>query len=1146
MPNRMAGYGPISQRPPSPHALGGGILPDANIYYQDMAHRQMVDQYHQQQLNPAHMSYRDLTRLTEEPGATSHVPGAHEHYSYLRKMRREAADIQMAGAAARAATGYGSFSVGFGMAKGAVGAIGLTGLGASIASLGAASLFAAPIGMMLGAGIDHHVQHDLRRKAIQSDTFTYRHQLGLMRPTADYADQAGAAAFQHIQQRGAGGGFFGQEDLATIFKSGTANNLISATKQGSIDSGTISQLIRNMDEFFDTTEEIVKFMNTTKEGAMSLIQEMQQGGFGNVNQIRNAVRAASAMGAGTGVGAQNMLNIAAAGAQASVGTPFTAQTGMQAYMQAGTAAGFMTQGGTQAQQRAVAAVGGVGAAADVLGRSQMNFMASDIFSTMMAAAMDPATGKLEQGKLDRLMTGPASAFNTHVAAQATGHGMGSRRAMFDKYRVDAFAQLGEMGVSPEMAMRRGFEIWRTQFPHAGTEESLYQWSKMMSGGDLNEAGLIFETMWGPQTHNAQHRAAAMQQMMEHRPTVRQSDGLRGLATASWDHLLSPFANALGGEFIDAGKAVGSGFAYLWRGGEDTRYGGISGTATRFGDWGLRFRGVDIERFGFDDIQRIGERMYGAGRDPITFEQRQEMGGQIASRALSALDESRVFESPEATGIVTGLMREMQQERIKRVGDGQGEAMGLQAVSALVKNITGASHESGGIAGFLERSASGRRQVRALHQEYMSRGHAGFTETDNEEEMARQIGGAFANISMMREADLVEGDTVLSGVLRDLGALRVSERGNYESEVKRLRGKREGRRGYWRTEKLGDEIDRWDMGVLAKLHADEDVASDFDEYKSLVDKRTRGYEGDFTTILETKEDKKRREEIGENLHKRLIYLQMESEGFFQMDGDGKKEFASRLGVSIKKRGEVYDAGINAEEKQFEINYNLLDGGRARTGILGIFGQSGRELVSAVAELEKEEAVDRVLGQLQTFRMVAHARDIEMSVGQEAQLVKVLAKGDKDAFNALAVTGGILQQLHGGYGARNQIDEFMKSDNFTSEGRRSFMETLLSQPGNAQIANTFNLEQLFALNARRQDSATIKQDGVGDLEITRGEDGLKVKRGERTIATGGDAQEMVNNLLAEAKYRTGQDQARGPGQAINPAPPILNYWNNRWIL
>ena len=310
------GYGPVN------YSNQGGDDPfsafDNRIRYQDMIRYQMISQYQQNVVQPSTMTPSQARQVAIQPRFQYGVAGGQDPRFYERR-------------ATLSRMSYGS-SLARGMID--IGTFGLASDGAELMGAGAIGALALPIAATLAPVhfINKGVQNALERRhfmhSMASDIEQYRDRLGF---TGGISYRQATETGQRLEtMMSRPGQFFSKEQQARIHKIGLSNDLLSARGKG-LDRGTVGQYEKNVQTLIDTTEDVVKLLQTTLEGGMSVIKEMKQAGFGDIRQIKQQVIRAKAIGGMTGIGAQNVMQLGVAGARAVQGTPWSASAGAGLY-----------------------------------------------------------------------------------------------------------------------------------------------------------------------------------------------------------------------------------------------------------------------------------------------------------------------------------------------------------------------------------------------------------------------------------------------------------------------------------------------------------------------------------------------------------------------------------------------------------------------------------------------------------------------------------------------------------------------------------------------------------------------------------------------------------------------------------------------
>jgi len=640
--------------PPNPPSYGSGPANYANqdpsnpfdgfnnqIRYNDMVRYQMVAQYQQQIAQPATMTLQQQRMIASQPRFQYGVMGGQDprHYQRQAELNRAATIAGLAkgvsGTALWMGAEVGLKAVGAGaMASSALGGGTLGAIGSGAVGLLGPFALAAAGGYIINRGINESIERQRFMQSMSSDVEQYRDRLGFNGFTYQQASQLG---YNLSRSMGKGGSFFSKEQQATIHKIALSNELISARGAG-IGGGTIQQYERNFEELKDTTEEVVKLLQTTIEGGMSVIKELQGKGFTSIRQIRQQVLQAKAYGGLTGIGSQNMMQLGAAGAQAVQGTPWSAVAGAETYqMGAATASGIAASGpaGAYAVQR----VGGVAAAGAAVGRFQMNLLQSGIGTKMAAYAMN-ADGSVNQKRLDALLSGNVTSYGVVTGANQTGYAMGQGgRVMFPHYKEQL---LNNLKAADRVKMtQRAFDLWRRG--KAGTIE---QQAYAFAGNYTNDSREQYMAMqWlisnkGFARMNAAESAAAM--------SMGEVAGMAGPSTVI-GQMISPFTNFTG-DIIGGGvRGVGTVFEET-AGAAGFLFGKAKGAIKSYFDMptrlGTRAGALPAwggsKRAGYGDYSTAVRRMYGFGVG----------GGEWGAAAIDAMGEKALSSvaATQAAGI----------------------------------------------------------------------------------------------------------------------------------------------------------------------------------------------------------------------------------------------------------------------------------------------------------------------------------------------------------------------------------------------------------------------------------------------------------------------------------------------------------------
>jgi hypothetical protein len=532
---------------------------DSYISYQNMVRQQQVDQYQQAFNLPPPMSQRQMfraltgSRYQQGVDATARE-NMYRMYQRRNEMQREVYSAKLASEAVQ----WGGFAA-LAPAFGAMAGGGLLGIGAGLIGPGIAM---APMAM----SIDKELQRREFAMNLSSDLDLYRRRIG-----GNFSYQQNTMLGRQLQREmyrgefarpGAQGDFFNPLQQMQIMKTGLATGLLTTQNQdvgrmltergGRLDiatmgainqGGTTQQFQKNFSMLRDTTRDVVKLLQTTLEGGMSVIKELQQTGFRSIGDIRTQVLQAKAFGDITGVGAQNMMLIGRAGAQAVQGTSWSGAAGATMYQQAATTAALQSQINPM-MARAVERAGGIGQAGAALAGAQMNMLSSGMGTRVVASVLRP-DGSINPEMMNRMRSGGMSAYEITSRAGAVGYAMGpGGRAMFDLTRQRALESMSDM--DRQMLTQQAFNAWR------GNKQ-----------GNAEQQAYVYAGMW---TNNPAERELLMQNLITPKQYAQQWAGLQaqrgGLNAAVRPRYMNPIARGFTNAMIDvgqAGAAFGEGF-----------------------------------------------------------------------------------------------------------------------------------------------------------------------------------------------------------------------------------------------------------------------------------------------------------------------------------------------------------------------------------------------------------------------------------------------------------------------------------------------------------------------------------------------------------------------------------------------------------
>ncbi|HUU40508.1 MAG TPA: hypothetical protein VMW42_06195, partial [Desulfatiglandales bacterium] len=434
---------------------------DNTINYQNMIRYQMVTQYNQSNPTQYNMPPSMQAKILQDSRYSYGVPGGQDASYYNRQ-----ADLNRTSYAAAIASGTvnmtawgiaaaGAAGLGFGAAGalpyagGAATAVIGGGIGAAAMGLLAPIAATIPIGMMVGKKLEDITTRQKYMHTIALDLQMNRDKMGMGGLSYDQATGAGRNVTDFMMDKG----YFDPSQKMKIHQIGISSGMLSAA---GAKAGSTQQYEKNFKELVKATEDIVKVMQTTIEGGMSLIKEVNQIGFKTLPQVKSQIRGAKAFGAATGLGFQNMMQIGEAGALSVQGTPWKASVGASMH-QMGAMAAHAVAAASPAGAFAVEKVGGVAQAGAVVARAQMNMMSSGIGTRMAAYAMNP-DGTINEGRMNTLLSGKPSAYEIVSGANRVGYQMGTSRVRFDMFKEDMMNQMSD--VQRAQFFNVGFNKWR--------------------------------------------------------------------------------------------------------------------------------------------------------------------------------------------------------------------------------------------------------------------------------------------------------------------------------------------------------------------------------------------------------------------------------------------------------------------------------------------------------------------------------------------------------------------------------------------------------------------------------------------------------------------------------------------------------------
>ena len=272
--------------------------------------------------------------------------------------------------------------------------------------------------------------------------------------------------------------FFRPEDQLKVMKMGMSSGMIKGRDT--------DEFKRSFEELKSAAKDVVVMLNTTIEGGMSVMQELKKSGFSDASQIRNTILQARTIGATTGIGTQNALGIAAAGAQNAMGTGWSAVAGAGMYSGSLATLGNMSMS-DPAMRESIRAAGGISEASGMVGSGMMNALRSGLGIQTLASVMNPTTKQFDADRMQRLASGDMSAGDIISAANeyglSGGRGGANNRALVGR---DIQRRLNESTYAEQVSMFRGmYSAWAG--PRGGRDEaSAYVFAGQFSSNPVQQ------------------------------------------------------------------------------------------------------------------------------------------------------------------------------------------------------------------------------------------------------------------------------------------------------------------------------------------------------------------------------------------------------------------------------------------------------------------------------------------------------------------------------------------------------------------------------------------------------------------------------------------------------------------------------------
>ena len=557
MPPNPPDYGVGPTNITNPGEISPFAAFDNTIRYQDMARYQMISQYQQNVIRPATMTLAQQRQVATQARFQYGVPGGQENTARFYQRQQEGRRGAFGGAVTSGIFDFGLYEAASIAATGA-GATGL--MGAMVLP----TIAALPISMGIGWGLQNTIKRQKFMHSMSSDVENYRDKLGF---TGDLsygrASMLGASLEGMMEDKK--GGFFSKDQMARIHKIGLSNDMLSARSRGT-GSGSLKQYEKNVKDLIETTEGVVKLLNTTIEGGMSVIKELNQVGFKDLNQIKQQIVQSKAIGAMTGLGAQNVMQIGAAGARAAQGTPYSAHTGAAMYQLGAASAQAIGQTSTGAY--AVDRVGGVAGAAGVIGNFQMNVLSSGMGTRAIAYMIDPKTGMLDRKKADRFLGGGVSAYEIMRGSDAVGHALGeSGRYMFEMNKANV---INNQISAKERALvtTNLFEAWGNDKKYVSQDAKRLAFARMFTSSP-DEAAVVYQSLSAGVNYGILNANAAVEMGVANQYTSKRTWGPTARAAQeTWKGGKDVF-NYIGKGIYGAGMGISGVSATLAKGTGET-------------------------------------------------------------------------------------------------------------------------------------------------------------------------------------------------------------------------------------------------------------------------------------------------------------------------------------------------------------------------------------------------------------------------------------------------------------------------------------------------------------------------------------------------------------------------------------------------
>lgn len=1149
------GTGPVNFSNPAdagPFAAFGN-----QINYQNMMRYQMVAQYQQQQPTQYNLPASVQQRVLTDPRYSYGVPGGQNRDYYNRQA--ELNRMAYSGALTTGTLGMASWSA----AAAPLAAMGLTGFGVAIPAMA----LTAPIGMTIGSRVNQNLERHKFMHSIALDLQMNRERLGMRGLTYNEASMAGGNLADFMIQSSKGG-YFDKNQLMRIQKLGISEGILSA--RGGPGGGSIQQFEKNAKDLFKSVEDIMKMMNTTIEGGMSIIKEMNQIGFTKLPQIKSQIRMAQAAGGVTGMGFQNTMMLGQAGAQAVQGTPWNAAVGASMY-QMGAVAAYTIAGASPRAAYAVERVGGVAQAGAVIANAQMNILQSGIGTRIAAYAMNP-DGSINRGRLDSMLSGNVSAFETVMGANRTGYAMGQNRVRFGMFKADMMNQLSDaerMGLT-----RQAFRMWGQQ--RGGNLENKAAVFARQFTQDPNSQRLLYESLLGSSGFNRIAGEAAYQQAIRADVARMQTPspitkaigsawraGVRDPLYAATDVTMGAIDYGVR-SITGAGKGIG--FGATWLANQVTkawtwdRYGAINqgagygdwqtaaalsyGTATRAGDVGRGLRDIAVR-------EATGADMGVPRMTRLSFNNKIDFDKLIRTR--SAAETNEVLRATNTRVMMGGSERAWNDTNMmkymgftwKDLGVGKGQM--AQAMYSLNAGLMDA-----------------RNSIRVKHNTVTGR-FDNWMETQSAVQKAgiyKEMDRAhrFLNVSSSKDMPTLEksngawflhsGDRELK-VRREIGEKVIADR-DFELNYKKIQGLRASS-----VDLIGVKRGAVDTirGALAEYSGRAISTSTGLNVNPADVPAIRTLSGETTGYISSEWEYGRSATqggLGRAFARGLSNAQMVREysakkgGFGGFVGKVLSGIAGTISMGgvkattamdVRSMGKYFGARLGSADEVLAFANKLEAVGAAGSRptdkltneeqrILALYDtEAGKKIREAAAGIRRSEAYQAAEG----LANQAEAMGINVSA---TDIVALAAKPERQAEKMMSQ----LQKMTGQ--TKEGIRRLAKLESRGEEG--GIISQLFGrQMYTADKSYRERLNQLITVQNQlrgKEDFAIIENATVGG----------QTYKDERASIIKEAADSEMKNLQTEIAIAGLEKGGRGGGNSASVAAPVMNYWNNRWVL